>query len=121
MKNVFQTRILAVVLAVATLAICVFAALNLRQEAGFNVPTDGAWLVEAPGGLRFERVPDDSPAQRAGVRPGDILQAINDRPTPRTAPYVQETFPSGIFTHAPSSIFRPIRHPTVPHDGPSLI
>jgi PAS domain S-box-containing protein len=120
MKNVFQTRILAVVLAVATLAICVFAALNLRQEAGFNVPTDGAWLVEAPGGLRFERVPDDSPAQRAGVRPGDILQAINDRPTPRTAPYVQETFRSGIWAHANYSILRPNPQSSNLNDGAKL-
>src|ERR1700738_670774 len=107
MKNAFQTRILAVVLAVATLAVCLFAALNLHQEGGFNVPTDGAWLVEAPGGLRFERVPEDSPAQRAGVRPGDILQAINDRPTPRLAPYVQETLRRCSCGDAKYSILRP--------------
>src|SRR5260370_4080957 len=120
MKNVFQTRILAVVLAVATLAVCVFAALNVHQEGGFNVPTDGAWLLEAPGGLRFERVPEDSPAQRAGVRPGDILQAINDRPTPRTAPYVQETFRSGIWAHANYSILRPNPQSTNLNDGAKL-
>ena len=107
MKNAFQTRILAVALAVATLAICLFAALNLRQEGTFDVPTDGTWLVEAPGGLRFERVPADTPAARAGIRTGDILQAINERPTPRLAPYVRETFRSGIWAHATYSILRP--------------
>jgi two-component system NtrC family sensor kinase len=107
MKNVFQTRILATGLAVMTLVICVLAALNFRQETSFQVPTDGAWLVEAQGGLRFERVPLDSPAGRAGARPGDILQAINERPTPRLAPYVKETFRSGIWSHATYSIFRP--------------
>ena len=120
MKNAFQTRILAIVLAVATLAICVCAALNLRQENSFEVPTDGAWLIEAPGGLRFERVPVDSPAQRAGVRPGDILQAINDHPTPRLAPYVRETFRSGIFTHVTYSIFRPDASTSNPNDGTKL-
>ncbi len=120
MKNAFQTRILAIVLAVATLAICVCAGLNLRQESSFDVPTDGAWLIEAPGGLRFERVPDDSPAQRAGVRPGDILQAINDHPTPRLAPYVRETFRSGIFTHVTYSIFRPDASTGNPNDGTKL-
>src|SRR3984893_16593223 len=120
MKNAFQTRILAVVLAVATLAVCVFAALNVHQEGGFNVPTDGAWLLEAPGGRRFERVPEDSPAQRAGVRPGDILQAINDRPTPRLAPYVQETFRSGIWAHANYSILRPNPQSSNLNDGAKL-
>ncbi len=107
MKNVFQTRILATGLAVVTLVICVLGALNFRQEGSFQVPTDGAWLVETQGGLRFERVPLDSPAWRAGVRPGDILQAINEHPTPRLAPYVKETFRSGIWSHVTYSIFRP--------------
>jgi two-component system NtrC family sensor kinase len=120
MKNAFQTRILAIALAVATLAICLFAAMNFRQEGGFEVPTDGAWLVEAPGGLRFEWVPTDSPAQRAGVRPGDILQAINDHPTPRLAPYVKETFRSGIWAHATYSILRPDARTADPNDGAKL-
>ncbi len=120
MKNAFQTRILAIVLAVATLAICVCAALNLRQENSFDVPTDGAWLIEASGGLRFERVPEDSQAQKAGVRPGDILQAINDHPTPRLAPYVRETFRSGVFSHVTYSIFRPDASTSNPNDGTKL-
>jgi two-component system NtrC family sensor kinase len=120
MKNAFQTRILAVALAVATVAICVFAALNVRQESSFDVPTDGAWWVEASGGLRAERVPADSPAQRAGVRPGDILQAINDRPTPRLAPFIQETFRSGIWAHATYSILRPNARTLDPNDGAKL-
>jgi PAS domain S-box-containing protein len=108
MKNAFQTRILAVVLAVATLAICTFAAFNLRQESTVDWPTDGVWWVEAHGGLRAERVPADSPAERAGVRPGDILLAINDRPTPRLAPFEREVFRSGIWAHATYSIMRPV-------------
>ena len=121
MKNAFQTRILAVVLAVVTLAVCLFAGLNLRQEGTFEVPTDGAWLVEAPGGLRFERVPADSPAHRAGCEPGDILQAVNERPTPRLAPYVREMFRNGIWTHpATYSIFRPNTKTADPNDGTKL-
>ena len=117
MKNVFQTRILATGLAVVTLVICVLAALNFRQEDSFQVPTDGAWLVETQGGLRFERVPLNAPADRAGVRPGDILQAIDTRPTTRIAPYVKETFRSGIWSHATYSIFRPNVKTTDPKDG----
>ena len=120
MKNAFQTRILAVALALATLAICVFAALNVRQEGTFDVPTDGVWWVEAGNGLRAERVPADSPAQRAGVRPGDILQAINERPTPRLAPFVHEMYHSGIWAHATYSILRPNAHSANPDNGVKL-
>ncbi|MDE3105947.1 MAG: PAS domain S-box protein [Acidobacteriota bacterium] len=120
MVKAFQTRILAVVLAVATVAVCVLSALNLRQESSFDVPTDGVWWVKADNGLRAERVPTDSPAQRAGVRPGDILQAINDRPTPRLAPFVEEIFRSGIWAHATYSILRPLPNAAREDQGAKL-
>ena len=61
MKNAFQTRILAVVLAAVTVAACVLAGLNLSSEAGYNVPTDGIWWTEAPGGLCASQVPAGVP------------------------------------------------------------
>jgi two-component system NtrC family sensor kinase len=108
MKNGFQTRILAIALALATLAACVLAGINLQHENHFDVPTDGVSWVEAAGGLRAQRVPADSPGYRAGIRTGDILVAINDRPTNRLAPLVREMFRSGIWSHATYSIQRPV-------------
>ena len=110
MKNAAQTRVLAIVLALATVAACVFATLNFQHESGFDVPTDGIWWVEAPGGLRAERVPADSPGHRAGIRTGDILVSIDDQPTPRLASLVREMFRSGIWAHATYSILRPAHH-----------
>ena len=100
MRNAFQTRILAVALAVATLGLCVLAGFNLSQDMIFESPTDGVWWVEAQGGLRAERVPADSPGSRAGIRQGDILQAIDDVPTPRVAPLEREMYTSGTWSHA---------------------
>ncbi len=108
MKDAAQTRILAIALAIATLAACVLAAINLERESGFDVPTDGIWWVEASGGLRAERVPPGSSGERAGVRTGDILVAINDHPTERLAPFVRELFRRGIWAHATYSILRPM-------------
>ncbi len=110
MKNAAQTRILAIALALATLAACVLAAMNFERESSFDVPTDGIWWVETHGGLRAEQVPPDSPGQRAGVRAGDVLVSINDRPTERLAPFVREMFHSGIWAHATYSILRPLPH-----------
>jgi PAS domain S-box-containing protein len=112
MKNAAQTRILAIALALATLAGCVLAAMNFERESGFDVPTDGILWVEAPGGLRADRVPAESPGQRAGVRKGDILVGINERPVNRMAPFVREMFRSGIWAHATYSILRPTPHST---------
>ncbi|WP_419806837.1 ATP-binding protein [Terriglobus sp.] len=97
MDKAAQNRILAVVLAVATLVICVLGALNYAREAGYDVPTDGVWWMESPGGLRAERVPADSPAQREGVRTGDLLIAANGRATPVLAPLEREMARSGVY------------------------
>src|SRR5271156_6415417 len=108
MKNAAQTRILAIVLALATVAACVLAALNFEHENGLDVPTDGVWWVEASGGLRAERVPADSPGLRAGIRTGDILLSVNDQPTTRVASLGREMFRSGSWAHATYSILRPV-------------
>jgi two-component system NtrC family sensor kinase len=108
MKNAAQTRVLAIVLALATVAACVLAAMNFEHENGLDVPTDGVWWVEANGGLKAERVPASSPGHRAGIRTGDVLVSVNDRLTPRVASLGREMFHSGIWAHATYSILRPV-------------
>ena len=97
MDKAAQNRILAIVLAVATLVICVLGALNYSREAGYDVPTDGVWWMEVNGGLRADRVPANSPAQREGVRTGDLLVAANGRPTPTIAPLMRQMAHSGVY------------------------
>src|SRR3954447_23732171 len=106
MKNAAQTRILAVALAIATLAACVLAMINLKRENSFEVPTDGVSWVETTGGLLASHVPRESPGDRAGIRSGDILTGVNDRPVKRMPSFVRETFRSGIWAHATYSILR---------------
>jgi len=108
MNNASQTRILALALALATLAACVLAAINFQREQGYQVPTDGIWWAEANGGLQAQRVPADSPGHRAGIRTGDILVSIDDHATMRLAPLVREMFRSGVWAHATYSILRPV-------------
>jgi PAS domain S-box-containing protein len=110
MRDAFQTRILAVALALATLGVCILAGFNLSQELGVEFPTDGVVWVEVQGGLRADRVPADSPAGRAGIHAGDILQAINGDPTTRVSSQVRAMYSNGLWDHAASySILRPLR------------
>ncbi len=106
MKNAFQTRILAVVLAAATLAACVFAGLNVAAESSYNLPTDGIWWVETPAGLCAKHVPADSEGHRAGIRAGDIVQAIDEHAVVRLSSYERRLFDDGIFTKANYTILR---------------
>ena len=107
MKNAFQTRILAVVLAAATLGACVLAGLNFAAESDYIVPTDGVAWAEVTGGLCAEQVPADSPADRAGIRTGDILQSVDDHATPRVANFTRQIFRDGSYGKAVYSIARP--------------
>ena len=107
MRNAFQTRILAVALAIATLGVCILAGFNLSQELNTEFPTDGVVWVEVQGGLRADRVPADSTARRAGIRPGDVLTAINGEPTTRLASQVRAMYRAGIWENATYTILRP--------------
>ncbi|HEY0795560.1 MAG TPA: ATP-binding protein [Acidisarcina sp.] len=106
MQTPFQTRVSVVLLAVFTLTAAVFASLNFLQEGRDQQPTDGAVWYEVPGGLKAERVPAGSPAERAGVRAGDVMVAVNDRPTPREASLEREMFRTKVYGSATYSILR---------------
>jgi two-component system NtrC family sensor kinase len=81
-KSGYQTRLLAVLLGVLTLAACALAIANYQQEGSVVFPTDGVKWTETEGGLRAYIVPSDTPGEKAGLRVGDVVTAINNRPTP---------------------------------------
>ena len=108
MKSGSQTRLLAVLLAVVTLAAFGLAIANLVQESAQSSPTDGARLTETAGGLRAYIVPKDTPAYRAGIRSGDVITAINEVPTTRLATADREMSRTGVWSKATYSIQRSI-------------
>jgi two-component system NtrC family sensor kinase len=109
MSNAFQTRILAVALALATLGVCVLAGYNLSQELSTDFPTDGVVWVEVQGGLRADRVAADSAGSKSDIRPGDILRSINGERTTRLAEQVRAMYSNGLYEHAATySIVRPM-------------
>ena len=80
MRKDFQFRVSALVLALITLTAIIFAAINFWKEGQYPVPYDGAWWIESGNGLTAERVAAGGPAERAGVKPGDQLLAVDDHP-----------------------------------------
>ena len=106
MRSGAQTRLLAILLAVVTLGAIGLAIANLVQENGYPAPTDGARWIETQGGLRAYIVPSGSAAEKAGIRQGDILTAIDGIPTPMVATAVHEMYRTGVWGHATYSVFR---------------
>ncbi|HZZ38027.1 MAG TPA: ATP-binding protein [Acidobacteriaceae bacterium] len=115
MQRTFQTRIVAVLLAFFTVAAVVFAGFNLMQEDRYQVPSDGVWWVEGHGGLIAQRVPTDSPGEKAGVKAGDLLLAANGTPTTRWASLVRQMWRTRAYNNIHYSLVRHgIRIPDVP-------
>ncbi len=106
MRSGSQTRLLAILLAVVTLGAIGLAIANLVQESTFPAPTDGARWIETDGGLRAYVVPSGSAADKAGIRQGDVLTAIDGIPTPMVATAIREMYRTGVWGHATYSVLR---------------
>ena len=104
MLKVFQIRVAVVLLAGFTLAAAVLASLNFAKEGSFSLPTDQVSWVEAPGGLAAQRVTANGPADRAGIKAGDLLTAAKlsgsrgaSVPTPRMSFLTRQWFAAGVW------------------------
>jgi two-component system NtrC family sensor kinase len=76
MKDSLRMRLGAVVLALLTLGAAVFAVLNFQQRSRFILPDDGVTWMDSPSGVVAWHVVADSPGAKAGIKPGDTVQAI---------------------------------------------
>jgi two-component system, NtrC family, sensor kinase len=75
----------AVVLAILTAATVVFATINFQKERQYPVPYDGVWWIERDDGIVAARVDPGGPADKAGIKTGDKLLAINEQPIKSSA------------------------------------
>jgi two-component system, NtrC family, sensor kinase len=104
MLKVFQIRVAVVLLAGFTLAAAVLASFNFAKEGSFSLPTDQVSWVEAPGGLEAQRVTPNGPADRAGIKAGDLLTAAKlsgsrgaNVLTPRMSFLTRQWFAAGVW------------------------
>jgi PAS domain S-box-containing protein len=106
MTREFQVRFSAVVLGFCTLTAVLFAIFNFRSELQRQVPYDGVWWVEHEGWLSARRVIPGSPADKAGIKQGDELVAINDQTLNTIPQLTARTFRVGVWTHTSYSLVR---------------
>ncbi len=97
MERAYQTRVVAILLALLTAASFALAMFNFQQERNFQLPTDGVWWVESHGALLAERVPANSAGERAGIKAGDRLLSVNQKVTPRIAELVRAQFHAKVY------------------------
>jgi len=106
MNKDFQIRFTAILLTLLTAASIVLGWINFQKEREFQVPYDGTWWVDRNGSLLAERVEPDGPAARAGVKVGDQLTAVNERPVNNTASLMRELYRAGAWSKTTYSLIR---------------
>ncbi len=68
-------------LVILTVAALVAAGINFQQQSKFRLPEDGVTWVDRGGNVEALHVNPGSPAERAGLRSGDIVRSISGVPT----------------------------------------
>ncbi len=85
MNDGLRMRLGAVILAFLTLAAIVFAVLNYQQSKRFVPVYDGIGWANEVQGATVGQVEPDSPAAKAGIKAGDVVESLRgvqvDRPT----------------------------------------
>ncbi|HUK53244.1 MAG TPA: ATP-binding protein [Candidatus Binatia bacterium] len=105
MKNV-RTRVGAVLLVFLTVVALGFAWINFRQQGTFTNPDDGVSWRDEPAGVIAWLVAPNSPAERAGIRPGDVLRTLNDVPIQRALQVTRRLWRVGTWNEARYSLVR---------------
>ncbi|MDE3062209.1 MAG: GAF domain-containing protein [Acidobacteriota bacterium] len=117
METNLLNRVQATLLALLTVGVVVLAVMNFRQESTFQQPFDGVWWVEGQGGLIAQKVLPESPGQRAGIQPSDLLTAVNDDPTTHLADLDRELYRTEVYGKANYTITRD----NIPLDTPVVV
>jgi PAS domain S-box-containing protein len=105
-----RLRLGQVSLALLTLAAFIFGILNFAQRSTFITPEDGVSWEDSADGVRAFLVAKGSPADTAGIKPGDIVKMIKGqargREIQRAVQVTQELFKAGPWAKLSYSINR---------------
>ena len=74
-RKIWSVKYVATVL--LTLTVLILGGLNAQQKRRYIPPDDGAAWVEGTEGIQARLVVPDGPAEKASIRRGDVLRAIN--------------------------------------------
>src|ERR1017187_8582687 len=106
MNREFEARFTAILLALLTVAAVVFASFNYKIEHQSAIPDDGAWWMDGSGHLIADRLEPNGPAERAGIRRGDEVISINDRPVATSAEVTRQLYYAGVWSKVTYSLIR---------------
>ena len=116
MERGLQSRFVVVCLVLLSAAAITFAWINFDKDREYISPYDGVWWVESGAHLRAQRVDIDGPGQKAGIKQGDQLIAIEGRNISNIASFERQLYRVGIWSKATYSLVRqgvPVEAPLI--------
>ncbi len=106
MTKDLQIRFAALVLGIVTVTAVVFAWINYQKDRQWESPYDGVWWVEHDGRVTAQRVDPDGPGDKAGIKVGDQLVAINGANVKRSADAIRQMYRTGVWKQTTYSVVR---------------
>jgi two-component system, NtrC family, sensor kinase len=106
MKQNLRVSLGAVVLALTTLTAVIFAWINFRQRETYEIPDDGVAWLDTSHGAEAWKLAANSPAARAGIRPGDVLTEINGLPVGTQVQVTKRLWRAGLWTQVRYKLVR---------------
>src|SRR5580692_10356483 len=91
-------RLGAIVLVLATFGAVVFGIINFQQRMAFEVPDDGATWLSPNHNVQAAYIEPNSAADRAGIKSGDQLVAINGIAVERAADVTKRLWSLGVWS-----------------------
>ena len=99
-------RFVATVLALTTVAAAIFGWINFRKARQYALPYDGVNWIEQDSRLVAGWVDKNGPAEKAGIKSGDVLLAMNGVPIQTVAQQTRQMFRAGIWSNPKYSLYR---------------
>jgi len=116
MAKDLQSRFLFVVIALLSVAAVAFAWINFQKDRESFTPTDGVWWVENGDHLQARRVDENGPGEKAGVKLGDFLVAVDGRAITNVGSLERQIYGTGVWSKTTYSLVRqgiPIEAPLI--------
>jgi two-component system NtrC family sensor kinase len=106
MNRESQSRFVAIVLFLLTVAAGIFAGFNFQAERKVTAPDDGILWAETGGRLVAEHIQPGGSGAKAGVKVGDELVAVNGQEIKDTAGLERQLYRTGIWSKATYTLVR---------------
>ncbi len=106
MATDLQSRFFALLLALLSVAAIVFAGINFQKDREYTSPYDGVWWVESGDHVQAQRVDVNGPGEKAGVKSGDLLVAVDGRNIADVSGLERQLYRTGVYSKTTYSLVR---------------